>query len=493
MRRIVHRFRPLFIVSLAALVGLSLAIACGTEVSIPEPEPGIKPVPEAGADTSVTPETGVLDAQVDAGVDAADVVCPQVTPDDATGIYATPTGTNSPTCGTRAAPCKTLSHSVGRAGAAFRTKVYAARGTYVEKLTLVAGVEVIGGWDVTGTTWKRACNSPEEAVIVRAPAGQTVTVEARDLGGEATLSLLRVESKLLAQVLPGESLYGVVAVGTTTTLVMNDVRIEMTDAIAAANGAKGDAGAAAPASCAAGNGKVGTDGGQGAGAPPGAYDPTNGYAPGAAAAGGAAGPGANGAAGGLGLCVVCGTCAVNAAMTGCDFAPALGGPSCGKDGTPGCGGGAGGSGAPASGGGSNIGLFAWDATVTVNGGKVRSGNAGNGGNGGSGGAGGAGTKGAAGTATDLCVVGCTFDPMNSSCADVKGRADGGAAGDAGGNGGGGGAGGGGGGGSSFAIYQGGQGLVTTSGSTSLAHGTAGTGGAPAAGMGAAGVAANRIP
>jgi hypothetical protein len=174
MRTTVHRFRSFYLAGLAAIVGIPLAIACGTEVTIPEPEPGIKPVPDAGAETSVLTDTGVPsdDAESDAGIDAADVVCPDVSPDDAMGIYATPTGTNSATCGTRAAPCKTLSHSVTRAGVAFRTKVFAARGVYTEKLTLAAGVEVIGGWDVTGTTWKRACVSPEEAVVVRAPAGQ---------------------------------------------------------------------------------------------------------------------------------------------------------------------------------------------------------------------------------------------------------------------------------------------------------------------------------
>ena len=489
MRRTVHRFRSLLLASFAALVGLSLAVACGTEVSIPEPEPSIKPVVEAGADTSVTPD----DAATDAGVDAPDVVCPDVIPDDAAGIFATPTGINSATCGTRAAPCKTLSHSVTRAAAAFRNKVYVARGTYLEKLTLAANVEVVGGWDVTGTTWKRACVTPEEAVIVRAPPGQTITVEARDLGGQATLSLLRVESKVAALVLPGESLYGVVAVGTTTTLVMNDVRIEMTDAVAAASGTKGIAGTAPPASCAAGTGAPGADGGQGAGAPGGSYDPTNGYAPGTAAAGGAASVGANGVAGGAGACVTCGSCALDVAALTCTLVPGINQPTCGKNGTAGCGGGAGGAGGPAAGGGSNIGVFAWDATVTINRGKVKSGDAGSGGTGGAGGAGAAATKGAAGAPADICVVGCTFDAVNVACVDVKGQAGGGTAGDAGGRGGSAGAGGGGGGGSSFAIYQGGAGLVTTAGGTNLAHGKAGAGGPPAAGAGAAGVAADRIP
>jgi hypothetical protein len=470
-----------------------LAIACGQEVSIPDPEaPDTStPAPDSGIDSSETPDTSVAE---DAGVDAADVTCPDVVPDEATGIFVTPMGTNSGTCGTRTTPCKTLTHAVTRAGAAFRTKVYAARGTYVERLTLAANVEVIGGWNVAGTTWKRACIKPDEIVVVRAPALQNITVEARDLGGEARLSLLKIESKPAADLLPGESVYGVVAVGTTTTLVMNDVIIETGNAAPGANGPKGDAGAVAPTACAPGAAAPGTAGTQGAGAPAGQFDPASGYTAGDAAAGGSGTAGGNGTASPRApTCVTCGTCALNALMLGCDFTANPPPQACGKEGTPGCGGGPGDPGGPATGGGSSVGVFAWDANVTINGSRVKSGDAGNGGAGGAGGTGGAASKGAAGAATNDCVVGCTFNAGAVKCDPVMGHGDGGAAGGNGASGGGGGPGGGGGGGSSFAVYQGGAGFVTTGAGTTLAHGKAGTGGGPVAGVGASGAAADRVP
>lgn len=481
-RSIVHRF---LFPCIAALVAVPLAIACGEDsVSIPDPE---RPESSTGDDSgNATSETGGGDGGADVVVTCADVV-----PDDTMGIYVTPTGTNSGTCGTRAAPCKTISHSVTRAGAALRTKVYAARGTYSEKATLAAGVEVIGGWDVTsGTMWKRACVSPESAVVIKAPMGQNITVEARDLGGEARLSTLSIESKPQGQVNAGESLYGIVAVGATTTLVLTSVNVSIGNGGDGANGAKGAVGADGGVSCPAGTGAAGTPGTQGTGAPAGAFDPTNEYTPGIAAAGNAATGGGDGTpAGGAGTCVTCGTCGVPPL---CDFIPAAGPQACGKDGTAGCGGGPGAPGGPAVGGGSSVAVFAWDANVTINGGKIRSGDGGNGGAGGAGGAGGFGTKGAAGASTDLCTTACTFNGV-AACTETKARGVGGTAGGNGAVGGLGGAGGGGGGGSSFAIYQGGAGVVTTGNDANLGHGKAGKGGGPAPNVGVAGAAADRVP
>ena len=461
------------------------ANACGQEsVTIPDPVlPDTGITADGGNDGNTSGETGVADAG-----DAADVTCADVLPDDTMGIYVTPTGTNSGTCGTRTSPCKTITASVNRAGAALRTKVYAARGIYTERAVLAAGIEVIGGWDVTGTTWKRACVTPEEAVVIRAPAAQNVTVEARDLGGEARLSMLRIESKVAAQVQAGESLYGVVAVGATTVLTLNDVDIVVGAAGVGSDGTKGTAGTAGAASCPTGTGVAGTAGSTGTGAPAGMFDPMNAYSPGVATGGGAnATAGGDGVlAGGAGQCITCGTC--GAVL--CDFIPNLV-QTCGKDGTTGCGGGPGAPGAPALGGGSSVALFAWDASVTINGGKMKSGDGGNGGIGGAGGAGGAGSKGAAGAPADACTTACNL--VAAACVETKTKAAGGTAGGNGAAGGIGGAGGGGGGGSSFAIYQGGAGVVTTAGGTALSHGKAGTGGTPAAGMGAAGAAADRVP
>ena len=491
MRSRVHPLRFLQLGSLFALVGIPLAVACGEDATVPDPAaPETGAGEDSGTDSPITPDTSP--PAMDSGVDAADVSCPDVAPNDAEGVFAAPTGTNGATCGTRAAPCKTLSFSVTRAGAAFRTKVFAARGTYIEKVTLAAGVEIVGGWDVAGTTWKRACVTPEDAVTVRAPALQNITVEARDLGGEARLSLLRIESKNAMNLVPGESLYGVVAVGATTTLVMTDVNVVMGNAAPGANGTKGDAGAAAPASCAAGGALIappGTPGAQGAGAPLGSYDPSAEYVPGVASGGGNGTGGGNGAAGGAPpACVQCGDCPDPVL---CTFVPTPGKMSCGATGKNGCGGGPGDPGGPAIGGGSSIGVFAWDATVTIKGGSVKSGDAGNGGTGGAGGAGAAGTAGAVGGMGDPCTS--SYLLAAGVCTPVMTRGAGGAAGGAGALGGTGGAGGGGGGGSSFATYQGGQGFVSTAGGATLTHGKAGKGGPPDAGAGANGVAADHVP
>lgn len=487
MRRDVRRF---LLPSLASLVAVTLAFACGTqEVTIPDPvRPEGGTVGDSATDRTV-PDGSIADAPADVPVD---VVCPEVLPDDATGVYVGPAGVNDVACGTRAAPCKTVAVGITHAVAASRPKVYVSRGTYVERVALAAGVEIVGGWDVPAgsTKWKRACVTPEEIVVLRAPAGQNTTVDALDLGGEARLSLVRIESKTAAQVTPGESLYGVVAVGATTTLVLTDVHVEISAAGPGASAPKGGTGAAGGASCPAGTGLAGTPGGQGAGASIGDFD-ISGYQPDVAASGTLGAAGANGTAGGAGTCVVCGTCGL---FPLCDFIPDPG-KTCGKDGLSGCGGGPGVPGGPATGGGSSIGVYAWDATVTINGGKIKSGDAGNGGSGGAGGNGGAATAGAAGAPAALCITACGApDVVNSVClAPTMTRGLGGAAGGAGGLGGAGGIGGGGGGGSSFATYQGNVGLVTTTASTTLAHGKAGAGGGAGAGAGAPGAAADHVP
>ena len=492
MRRPVHRFFLWAAVPSSALAISALAIACATEATIPDPEPeGGVQQPDTGTDAPQDPDAG------DAGVDAPVVACPDVIPDDVTGIYVAPTGVDSATSGTRTAPCKSVGSSVVRASVALRTKVYVARGTYVGKVTLgpsAVGIEVIGGWDVIGMAWKRACVTPEEIVILRAPAAQNITVEARDIGGETRLTDLRIDSKNQGQVNPGESIYGLVAVGTgaSTTIVMSNVRVDVGNAGGGATGPKGDAGVDGGANCAAGTGLAGGAGTQGPGAPGGTYDPAIGYVPGTATAGTGGLMGADGTASLTApTCVQCVTCAT-ALVPACDGVPTD--MACGKAGTNGCGGGPGGPGNPAAGGGSSIGVFVHDATVTIKGGKVKSGDGGNGGVGGVGGVVGVATKGAAGANTALCTTSCKLDVAMLTCIiDKTDRGLGGSAGGNGGNGGVGGAGGGGGGGSSFAIYQGGAGVVTTLGGATLGHGKAGRGGGPDAGSGATGAAADRLP
>ncbi|MBX3189591.1 MAG: hypothetical protein KF819_21375, partial [Labilithrix sp.] len=217
---------------LLALLALPVAWACGREITIPDDvTPDAGPGEDAGADVAVD---AIPD---DAGLDVADVTCPLVTPDESAGVFVAPSGVNGASCGTKSAPCKTIAFGITRA--VDKPTVYVARGTYVEHVTLKKDLEIVGGWDVTAGAWSRSCIEPEDATVIRAPSAERVTVEARDLGGEARLTLLRIESKGQSQVGAGESLYGVVATGASTSLALSNVRIEVVGAGSGTNGRPG--------------------------------------------------------------------------------------------------------------------------------------------------------------------------------------------------------------------------------------------------------------
>ena len=479
----------LILVSLFS-VGTFIA-ACGGDSSSPS-------IPNYTLDGSVAPpadggadDASVIDEDAADAADAAPVICPDVFPDDATSIFVTTTGTNGAACGTRAAPCKTVTQGMLRAAATSKAQVDIAQGTYTEQVTLTAGLELVGGWSVTAGAWKRACTTPGQITILKAPATVTSTVLAPELGGEATLTLLRIESKAAASVLPGESIYGIFATGGTTILTLKDVNIDVVAAGAGTAPAKAADGTPAAGTCAAGTGVAGASGGAGPGAGAGAFG-AGGYTPGVASGGGTGSVGNNGLAGGAGKCIQCGTCSGFLDVPACTMTndAAL---TCGSNGSSGCGGNAGAAGAPGTGGGSSVGIYTWDAAVAITGGSVKSGDGGNGAAGGAGGAGGVGSAGLAGLASAACITACGASDGVAMClANTMGKGAAGAIGGTGAIGGAGGVGGGGGGGSSYATYQGSAGVITVTG-TSYAHGKAGAGGGAGTSAGAAGTSADHFP
>jgi len=458
-------------------VGLVCAVGCAQIIGL-----GGGYTDTDGA-ASVDASDAASDASV-ADVDASDAGCVTVAPDDDAGIFVAPSGTTDSACGTETVPCSSVQTGIERAHLITgKSIVYVARGTYAEAITLYAGITVEGGWDVLaeGTTfsWVQACTNPSAAFVLQPTSGNQ-TVTAADLGGSAVLSTMTVMSK--SQANPGESLYGISATGVSTTLTLTDVIVNVS---AGGDGAPGDAGSPGDAGggeCVPGDSGTPSPGAPGLGAEAGTFDDGGweSYS-GAAGTGGAPGGGVDG---GAGTCLACGTCGV--VVITCKFTT-NGVDSCGSPGVAGCGGAAGGGGNGGGGGGSSIGVFVWDATVSMNGGSVQTSNGGRGGTGGTAGPGGAGDPGIAGEAGAPCSVSC-----NTSCNGVSGEGEAGAPGGAGTGGSAGGLGGGGSGGSSYAIAQGGQANVTVT-TTSLAHGDAGSGGGPDASTGAAGFASSRFP
>ncbi|MGO9833753.1 MAG: hypothetical protein ACLP1X_06020 [Polyangiaceae bacterium] len=444
------------------------------------------------AETSRYGADAPLDGEEDAG-ETADVQDDAPSTDDAPaydaancdtagidslhGIFVALGGTDGVACGTIPTnPCQSIGAGIASAAhvdAGVRNIVYVAAGLYTEKLTLVGGVTVQGGWHWDGgPRWSFDCgNAPESVVVVQAPSDSYTTVDASSNDGVTTaLSTLTVLSKAASAVQPGESLYGVFATGVNTVLALTDVVVTVQGGGAGQAGATGGAGSTAPGPCAVGDGASATiPGAEGTAGSEGTLSST-GFTtlPAGTGANGVAGD--DGAAGGAPTSVTYSACA---SVNPCTVEQAT---CAGGYGVNGCGGGGGLGGGGGVAGGSSVALFAYDATVTVTAGALRAGNGGNGGAGGAGGTGGAGSAGATGEQTS-----CEESSCSDSGACVPGEsvtASGGPAGTAGGQGSPGGQGGGGAGGDSYAIVTGGQATEKLSvvDSPALTPGKAGTGG-----------------
>jgi hypothetical protein len=403
-------------------------------------------------------------------------------PDDAAGVFVAPGGSDfleGGVCGlSRSTPCRTIGAGLSSASTASgRSIVYVAAGTYTEKVTLVNGVTVEGGWHVggeAGTDWTYDCVSPAALVTVQAPSGSNATVVTSS--GAATLTTVTVLSKAAAA--PGQSLYGIMATGASTRLTLDDVIVNVAGGGDGATGSAGSVGSHAPATCSAGDGASATTAGPaGGGGSAGTFTAT-GFVPGAGATAGAGGAGDNGAAGLPGAAVSYGGC--TGGLPGGPPCMATAASCLGGTGKPGCGGGGGAGGGGGGGGGSSVALYVFGAQVTVNAGSLTASNGGRGGPGGGAGAGATGSAGATGTAT-MCTIAVCGAPIPNICqgaapgSPLTVTASGGGAGGTGGNGSAGGPGGGGAGGDSFAAVTAGAGSIAFNGAPALAFGSAGTG------------------
>ena len=102
----------------------------------------------------------------------------------------------------------------------------------------MAGVTIQGGWAAQGATWTAVCPPQSQgAVTISGSAQASATFVAKDVGGTAQMQTLTVLSKSSSSAAPGETVYGIMATGPTTKLVLMDVIVE------AANGPEGTAGA----------------------------------------------------------------------------------------------------------------------------------------------------------------------------------------------------------------------------------------------------------
>jgi hypothetical protein len=418
--------------------------------------------------------------------------CENVTADPTTGVFVDwKSGADSATCGTTpATPCQTVQQGINQAHNSVSTpNVYVADGTYWESITLEGNVNVYGGWTTGATAWTRECSQATTVIVAPPTAHTTVTLGS----GTAKLSTLTIESKGAADVQPGESIFGIVATGETTTLALVFVTVTTASGGSGAGGAEGDAGITPPSACGdnAGDGgsPVGT-GTKGTGAD-GGWFTASGYVATSGGPGGVGASGTNGTAGGPDTCVSCVT-GCSGSVTSCSISGST--STCGNPGQAGCGGGAGAGGAGGGGGGSSVALLAWDATINLTMTVLQAGGGGQGAGGGPGGPGGSGSPGMTGTDSPLCNTACDGVlglGCNAGGPDAAGL--GGHAGGPGGNGTSGGPGGDGSGGDAFAYVEGGNASVHADAFTKAAYSTGLPGGTADGGNGVPGRAGDQGP
>jgi len=413
--------------------------------------------------------------------------CLLANPDTNKGVFVAPGGAGG-ACGSESQPCGTIAEALTVIGMSSGTKtiIYLANGTYTEQVTLVPGITIQGGWLDSGGSWTHLCTAtPQTGAVIQAPAGAISTVNANfAAAGTSTLDTLTIQS--LPSASPGQSLYGVMATGGTTTLVLNDVDINVAAAGGGPPGGVGSAGTpgASGACTTQQDGANGPPGAAGPGAPPGLFL-ASGYSP----ANGTGGKtnGGNGDNGGPPAPPACTT------VTSCDDdgngnCVSTNPSCCNTSGSCGNGGAGGGPGGPGQGGGSSVGVYTWGAVVTITGAAITTGTGGNGGPGGPGGPGGSGAQGPLGAAGKYAAS-CHQHCIGSVCACIGNTplatCEPAGLGSTGGTGGTGGGGGGGAGGYSYCWYIG-PGSVVNASTTACTPGGAGSGGGGGAAGGASG-------
>lgn len=398
--------------------------------------------PPPGSDLTClkTPDPDVPDSMF------VDNNCDGIDGDASNAIFASPNGDDT-FAGTRENPVKTIPQAIKLAQQQSKAGVYLDKGIYAGSVTLVAGINVYGGYD-SGNLWSRGASN--ESLI----QGGTTAVTASNIAAETHLELVTVTSASGAT--PGQSSYGLFVVNSQGPLVIRNSIIRAGDGAAGTDGTVGTVGATggnggngqnACSDCngppaggtpgAAGKSSCGRDGGIGG---------TGNQGTGGGGANGVNNPNSGGGGGKDGTCLVGpnnnpggnggsapvagangsnGPAASNLGTANASgYAPAGGGS--GVNGQPGSGGGGGGAGGGGGGGlfckedtggggggggaggcgataglgggggGASVGLYAYMSKVTLYATDVSSGRGGNGGKGGNGFAGGAGGAGGQG-------------------------------------------------------------------------------------------------
>jgi hypothetical protein len=175
-----------------------------------------------------------------------DANCDGIDGDIAGGIFVSPGGTDSGTCGlVYTDPCQTIGFAEGRAATVGRAWLYAQAGTYDETVVLREGVHIAGGYDGEWKRAERTAGGHETRIVGQSYDGEAIAVVARNLGAQTRVLDVVIYapagSGARADLWAAKASYGVHALNANISLE----RVTINQANGA-NGARGGDGADAP-------------------------------------------------------------------------------------------------------------------------------------------------------------------------------------------------------------------------------------------------------
>ena len=148
--------------------------------------------------------------------------CDGIDGDASNAIFASPNGDDT-FAGTRENPVKTITQAIKLAQQQSKAGVYLDKGIYAGSVTLVAGINVYGGYD-SGNLWARS--AVNESLIQGGPTAVT----ASNLNKETHLELVSVKSA--DGTAPGQSSYGIFVANSSGPVIIGQAKINAGNAFA---------------------------------------------------------------------------------------------------------------------------------------------------------------------------------------------------------------------------------------------------------------------
>lgn len=214
---------------IGALIILVVMGSCGPEAETPS----ASPCPPGYGDPSRGCTCKIMAAQDVPDVNHIDENCDGIDGDKNKAIFVDLLSGNDTNAGTPESPARTIKGGLLLAKNSKRTSIYVSKGTYTEKVDLVDGISIYGGYSATDG-WEH-----NASYVVEISSPENVGVQGQDILSPVVLADLRIRSRDAR--LAGESSYGLHCTN-CTGVALQRVQIVAGNGVDGVNGLVGEKG-----------------------------------------------------------------------------------------------------------------------------------------------------------------------------------------------------------------------------------------------------------